>query len=920
MSLKNIVDAFGNIIEEQLHCTEDSHGLMCPEDKIKLANIEDGANKYIHPDTHPATIIEQDADHRLVTDNEKNTWNAKASTDLVSETAHGLMSKDDKIKLNSLENYEHPSSHDASIITQDSMHRFVTDAEKESWNNMTSIGSATETANGLMSKEDKAKLNSLENYTHPETHSAEMIVQDTTHRFVSDTQISNWSNKASTDVVTTTSNGLMSSDDKTKLNSLQNYTHPATHPATMITQDSTHRFVTDEEKTTWNNKGSNYTHPDTHPATMITQDSTHRFVTDSEKTTWNNSAPLAKLNSYFGVSDDDIIKIHFPHRIFDGGDCFIIETKDKNIMIDFGVDGSQTELIKYLKTNGLTKIDCFIISHYHADHIGSVNVIRDVLNSSEINTSSAVFYLPHGLMDWDKCIDSQNTIATIRGYETQIRNLLLTTGNNWEKPTEGQTLAIGECVLKFINLTESDFNSYYSCCTQWNYNEAAYTTYNNFSMVVQLTYRKHNFLFTGDIEELAQSKIYNRINKPDVLKIEHHCCNYGTFEGYGRLLEPEVAVIGEFESGVDETMRRSTYAIVQNCADVYSNNVSGNIVVSSTGFDIFTESDNGKINYKDSVTLTSGSGIRPGTDLNNMFTPGEYFSQSEARTKTILNTPENGSGFKLIIEHLSIGTTSTRQTYIATNMRNCNIYTRTSYKGVYYDWVCMTPNSEGIKLVNYDDLNKCLLRSDYVCSNGSDSLVTNISNIPPSLDSGFKLINHQISEKAFKQILLPNNMSNGNFYIRSYIDNKFSEWFTIKSDQTEEKEAKELWDGTWSSGGLTVADAQKYRVLLLVLSGKNTMIPVFQYNGSLRGVGGFPSTTTKDNKTYNTLTTYQIDATYTKGTDSEGNTANIYTMNTCNSIDHVVDYLGTSTYGPNTNISSLTVKKIIGLLYFEESL
>jgi hypothetical protein len=32
------------------------------------------------------------------------------------------------------------------------------------------------------------------------------------------------------------------------------YTHPATHPATMITEDPTHRFVTDAEKAAWNNK------------------------------------------------------------------------------------------------------------------------------------------------------------------------------------------------------------------------------------------------------------------------------------------------------------------------------------------------------------------------------------------------------------------------------------------------------------------------------------------------------------------------------------------------------------------------------------------------------------------------------------------------------------------------------------------
>ena len=95
-----------------------------------------------------------------------------------------------------------------------------------------------------------------------------------------------------------------------------NYTHPDTHPASMIEQDETHRFVTDAEKTAWNNKvdkadgkglstndyttaeknklsgiadgANNYTHPDTHPASMIEQDETHEFVTDAEKTAWNN--------------------------------------------------------------------------------------------------------------------------------------------------------------------------------------------------------------------------------------------------------------------------------------------------------------------------------------------------------------------------------------------------------------------------------------------------------------------------------------------------------------------------------------------------------------------------------------------------------------------------------------------------------
>ena len=46
---KNFLDANGNIIEDLLCVEEDSHGLMCPEDKVKLAGIETGANKYTHP-------------------------------------------------------------------------------------------------------------------------------------------------------------------------------------------------------------------------------------------------------------------------------------------------------------------------------------------------------------------------------------------------------------------------------------------------------------------------------------------------------------------------------------------------------------------------------------------------------------------------------------------------------------------------------------------------------------------------------------------------------------------------------------------------------------------------------------------------------------------------------------------------------
>ena len=83
-------------------------------EKAKLAGVETGANKYTHPSTHPPGIIAQDTGNRFVTDAEKATWNGKASTSTATTTANGLMSAADKSKLNGVEdsanNYNHPNS------------------------------------------------------------------------------------------------------------------------------------------------------------------------------------------------------------------------------------------------------------------------------------------------------------------------------------------------------------------------------------------------------------------------------------------------------------------------------------------------------------------------------------------------------------------------------------------------------------------------------------------------------------------------------------------------------------------------------------------------------------------------------------------------------------------------------------------
>ncbi|MGG1643035.1 hypothetical protein ACIFQM_17590 [Paenibacillus sp. NRS-1782] len=90
-------------VHTHANATPTMPGFESAADKTKLDGIEEGANNYVHPATHPPSIIVQDTSNRFVTDAEKAAWNAKAETTTASPAAKGLMSSADKTKLDGVE-------------------------------------------------------------------------------------------------------------------------------------------------------------------------------------------------------------------------------------------------------------------------------------------------------------------------------------------------------------------------------------------------------------------------------------------------------------------------------------------------------------------------------------------------------------------------------------------------------------------------------------------------------------------------------------------------------------------------------------------------------------------------------------------------------------------------------------------------
>lgn len=78
-SLRTILSKIHKVIRQFFNHKTDTVIHTTKADKDKLAGIEEHANNYVHPDTHPAGMITSDENHRFVTDDKIEAWDNSLS-------------------------------------------------------------------------------------------------------------------------------------------------------------------------------------------------------------------------------------------------------------------------------------------------------------------------------------------------------------------------------------------------------------------------------------------------------------------------------------------------------------------------------------------------------------------------------------------------------------------------------------------------------------------------------------------------------------------------------------------------------------------------------------------------------------------------------------------------------------------------
>ena len=281
-----------------------------------------------------------------------------------------------------------------------------------------------------------------------------------------------------------------------------------------------------------------------------------RFFKIEGVPTWDEIFQAAELASD-GEKVEGDLTVHFID--VGQGDCQLIKSKSKSVLIDCGEKEYYPDVIQYLKAQEITRLDYVIVTHPHSDHAGGMSYILEEFDIGTLimpKLKESITPTTSTYMRILKAVDSKKITL--------------------EYAEPGKEYKLDDAKMTVLSPLDD------------------YSDLNNYSVAAKLVHGENSFMFTGDMETKAEKDLLQSgvDISAKVLKVGHHGSNSSTSQDFLDEVDPEYAVIGvgspnDYGHPHDQTLKRLENKDIK----IYRTDQKGNIIFISDGknFEIQTK-------------------------------------------------------------------------------------------------------------------------------------------------------------------------------------------------------------------------------------------------------------------------------------------------------------------------------------------
>lgn len=235
-------------------------------------------------------------------------------------------------------------------------------------------------------------------------------------------------------------------------------------------------------------------------------------------------------------------------------DSFLLVQDGKTALIDCGTRTTGEDVVEYLKSQGIARLDYVFGTHPHDDHMGGM---YDVITNFEIG----------------KIIIPETKLGEITSnWYMKFMQKFKNGSYDVEYAKLGEVYNLGRATMKVIGpISEPDENL------------------NNYSIVLKVSFGDMDVIMTGDAETVVEKEILESGENIDaeILKVGHHGSDTSSSEEFLDAITPEYALISAkignmYKHPVESTMEK----LENRDIEVYRTDENGTVVVTITTDDI----------------------------------------------------------------------------------------------------------------------------------------------------------------------------------------------------------------------------------------------------------------------------------------------------------------------------------------------